>query len=108
MESSAEDILVEARRILDEEAAAILEKSRALGPGFVSAVRRLLLVEGLIVVTGVGKSGIIGEKIAATFSSTGTPSFFLRPVDALHGDLGMISSRDVLLAISASGETAEV
>lgn len=108
MESSAEDILVEARRILEEEAGAILETSRALGSAFVSAVRRLLSVEGLIVVTGVGKSGIIGEKIAATFSSTGTPAFFLKPVDALHGDLGMISARDVLLAISASGETAEV
>ena len=58
--------------------------------------------------TGVGKSGTIGEKIAATLSSTGTPAFFLRPVEALHGDLGMVSERDVIVAISASGETAEV
>ncbi len=101
-------VLAKARRILEEEAGAILRKSRTLGDSFLEAVRRILQVEGHVAVTGVGKSGIIGEKIAATFSSTGTPAFFLRPVEALHGDLGMVSPRDILLAISVSGETAEV
>ena len=101
-------VLAKARRILEEEAGAILRKSRSLGDSFLEAVRRILRVEGHVAVTGVGKSGIIGEKIAATLSSTGTPAFFLRPVEALHGDLGTVSRRDILLAISASGETAEV
>lgn len=105
---SDDAILRNARRILEEEAGAILSKSRALGPSFLAAVRRVLRVEGHVAVTGVGKSGIIGEKIAATLSSTGTPAFFLRPIEALHGDLGMVSPRDLLLAISASGETTEV
>src|SRR5206468_11029648 len=67
-----------------------------------------LELPGRVVVTGVGKSGLIGEKMAATLSSTGTPSFFLKPVDALHGDLGMLMAGDLLLAISNSGETEEV
>ena len=100
--------LAKARKILDEEGEAILRKSRALGPEFLAVSRRILDVEGHVAVTGVGKSGIIGEKIAATLSSTGTPAFFLRAVEALHGDLGMVSPRDILLAISASGETAEI
>lgn len=108
MPSSDDTILTEARRILQVEAAAILRQASNLGPSFVKVVRRLLQVEGHVAVTGVGKSGIIGEKIAATLSSTGTPAFFLRPVEALHGDLGMLCRRDLLLAISASGETAEV
>lgn len=103
-----DELLARARRILEEEANAILRKSRALGPQFLAVARRILQVEGHVAVTGVGKSGVIGEKIAATLSSTGTPAFFLRPVEALHGDLGMVSPRDLLLAISASGETAEV
>jgi len=101
-------IIGKARRILEEEANAILRKSRQLDGSFTDMVRRILRLKGRVAVTGVGKSGIIGEKIAATLSSTGTPSFFLRPVEALHGDLGMLAPGDVLLAISASGETAEV
>lgn len=108
MNVSDDHILATARRILEEEGNAILRKSRELGAPFVGVVRRILETEGHVAVTGVGKSGIIGEKIAATLSSTGTPAFFLRPVEALHGDLGMLSPRGVLLAISASGETAEV
>jgi len=108
MESTDEDILSRARRILEEEGKAILRRSSRLDGSFADLVRRILDVRGHVTITGVGKSGIIGEKIAATLSSTGTPAFFLRPVEAMHGDLGMVSDRDILLAISASGETAEV
>jgi arabinose-5-phosphate isomerase len=102
------EILARGRRILEEEAGAVLRKSRQLGAAFAAMVRRILAVEGHVAVTGVGKSGIVGAKIAATLSSTGTPAFFLNAIDALHGDLGALSPRDVLLAISASGETSEV
>lgn len=102
------EALRRARTILEEEARAILRRSESLGEDFLAVARRLRRLEGHVAVTGVGKSGIIGEKIAATLSSTGTPAFFLRPVEALHGDLGMLTPRDILLAISASGETAEV
>ncbi|MGH9362084.1 MAG: KpsF/GutQ family sugar-phosphate isomerase [Thermoanaerobaculia bacterium] len=104
----ADRILERARRILEDEGNAILAKRGALGGSFVSLVRRILALPGRVVVTGIGKSGIIGEKIAATLSSTGTPAFFLRPVDALHGDLGTLQRGDLLLAISNSGETEEV
>jgi arabinose-5-phosphate isomerase len=105
---SSARILRRAAEIIREEGQAVLHKAETLGEPFSRLVRRLLLLEGHVAVTGVGKSGIIGEKISATLSSTGTPSFFLRPVEALHGDLGMLSRRDLLLAISNSGETAEV
>ena len=101
-------VLERARGILMEEGEAVLRKGKQLDESFVELVRVILNYGGHVAITGVGKSGIIGEKIAATLSSTGTPSFFLRPVEAMHGDLGMLSSRDLLLAISASGETAEV
>ena len=104
----ADRTLSRARSILAEEGNAILRKRDQLGPSFVELVRRVLELPGRVVVTGVGKSGLIGEKIAATLSSTGTPSFFLKPVDALHGDLGMLKAGDLLLAISNSGETEEV
>jgi arabinose-5-phosphate isomerase len=108
VEEPHELLLDRAREIVREEGEAVLRKGRQLGQGFVDLARRILRLEGRVVITGVGKSGIIGEKIAATLSSTGTPACFLRPVDALHGDLGMLSPRDLLLAISSSGETAEV
>jgi arabinose-5-phosphate isomerase len=101
-------ILAEARRILEEEGNAILKKRDHLGAPFVALVRRVLALPGRVAVTGIGKSGIIGEKIAATLASTGTPAVFLKPVDALHGDLGSLSGSDLLLAISNSGETEEV
>ena len=97
-----------ARRILDTEAQGILAQRDRLGDSFVALVRRLLDLDGHLAITGVGKSGIIGEKISATLSSTGTPSFFLKPVEALHGDLGMLRPGDLLLALSNSGETHEV
>jgi len=101
-------ILRAGRRILDEEGQAILAKKESLGQPFSELVERVLSLVGKVGVTGVGKSGIVGEKIAATLSSTGTPSLFLKPVDALHGDLGVLRSDDFLIAISNSGETAEV
>lgn len=104
----ADRIIQRARWILDEEGNAILRKKGQLGPEFVELVRRILALPGRVVVTGVGKSGIIGEKIAATLSSTGTPASFLKPVDALHGDLGTLRTGDLLLCISNSGETEEV
>ncbi|NPB08888.1 MAG: KpsF/GutQ family sugar-phosphate isomerase [Thermodesulfobacteria bacterium] len=79
-----------------------------MGDSFVEAVELILAARGRVVVTGMGKSGLIGRKIVATLSSTGTPAFFLHPAEALHGDLGMVVGQDVLLAISNSGETEEV
>lgn len=101
-------VLRAGRRILEEEGLAILAKKDSLGQPFAQLVRRILGLRGKVGVTGVGKSGIVGEKISATLSSTGTPSLFLKPVDALHGDLGVLREDDFLLAISNSGETAEV
>jgi len=101
-------ILERARWILSEEGNAILQKRAQLGASFVRLVEKILGLPGRVIVTGVGKSGIIGEKISATLSSTGTPALFLKPVDALHGDLGMVRPGDLLLAISNSGETEEV
>ena len=79
-----------------------------LGPDFVIALEYLATCKGRVVITGIGKSGLVGRKIAATLSSTGTPSFFLHPVEGAHGDLGMIRPEDVVLAISYSGETDEL
>ena len=81
---------------------------QTLGDAFAEAVELILAGRGKCIVTGMGKSGLIGRKIAATFASTGTPSFFLHPGEAFHGDLGMISKEDVILALSYSGETDEI
>ena len=97
-----------ARRVLRIEGQALAELERRLDARFEQAVDLLLACKGRIVVTGMGKSGLIGRKIAATFSSTGSPSLFLHPAEALHGDLGMLMRDDVVLAISYGGETAEI
>ena len=97
-----------ARRVLELEARAILDLIPRLDESFDKAVETLHACKGRVVVTGMGKSGLIGAKVAATFSSTGTPSFFLHPAEALHGDLGMVVPGDVVLAISHSGETEEL
>jgi arabinose-5-phosphate isomerase len=97
-----------ARRVLRIEAEAIAGLIQRLDERFEQAVERLYECKGRVVVTGLGKSGLIGRKIAATFSSTGTPAFFLHAADALHGDLGMLQGDDILLAISSSGETEEL
>src|SRR5687768_9720417 len=94
-----------ARKVLQTEAAAILALVDRVDGQFARAVELIRACKGRVIVTGIGKSGIICQKIAATFSSTGTPAFFLHPAEAVHGDLGVIQSDDVVLAISHSGET---
>jgi len=97
-----------ARKVLQTEAAAILALVDRLDGAFERAVDLLLECRGRVIVTGIGKSGIICQKIAATFTSTGTPAFFLHPAEALHGDLGVLQSDDVIVALSYSGETEEL
>jgi arabinose-5-phosphate isomerase len=97
-----------ARRVLETEAAAILALVNRLDARFDCAVQLLLHCKGRVIVTGMGKSGIICRKIAATLTSTGTPAFFLHPAEATHGDLGVITADDVVLALSYSGETDEL
>ena len=96
------------RRVLEIEARAIAELIGRLDARFERAVETILACRGRLVVAGMGKSGLIGQKISATFSSTGTPSFFLHPAEALHGDLGRLVPNDVLMALSYSGETEEL
>ncbi|MCG6896201.1 MAG: KpsF/GutQ family sugar-phosphate isomerase [Thiocapsa sp.] len=96
------------RAVIDTEAAAVSALAERIDDAFVAACRYLLGCEGRIVVLGMGKSGHIGGKIAATLASTGSPAFFVHPGEASHGDLGMITPRDVVLALSNSGETAEL
>lgn len=96
------------REVLDIEAAAVLALRDRIGQAFVDACRLCLACRGRVVVTGMGKSGHVAGKIAATLASTGTPSFFVHPGEASHGDLGMITATDVVLAISNSGETPEI
>ncbi|HKP00370.1 MAG TPA: KpsF/GutQ family sugar-phosphate isomerase [Nitrospiraceae bacterium] len=96
------------RRVLDIEARAVQALLQRLDGGFSEAVDLLYRCKGKVVVSGMGKSGLIGQKIAATMASTGTPSFFLHPAEGLHGDLGMLARRDVTIAISNSGETQEI
>jgi arabinose-5-phosphate isomerase len=97
-----------ARRVLRIEAEALGELLRRLDQRFEQAVELLFACKGRVVVTGMGKSGLIGRKIAATFSSTGTPSLFLHPAEAVHGDLGMLMCDDVVLAVTYGGETEEI
>ena len=101
-------ILKTARQVIQIELEGLQALLEKLDASFVEAVQLILDTPGRVVVTGMGKSGLIGRKIVATLSSTGTPSFFLHPAEALHGDLGMVVGQDVLLAISNSGETEEV
>src|SRR6516165_1546824 len=97
-----------ARRVLRIEAQAIQDMLAKLDGSFERAVDLLFACKGRVVVTGMGKSGLVGRKVSGTFSSTGTPSFFLHPAEALHGDLGMLARGDVLLVISYGGETPEI
>ncbi len=96
------------KETLEIEAHTLLNASTLIGAEIATAVETILTCKGKLIVTGVGKSGLIGAKMAATFASTGTPSFFLHPTEALHGDLGMIGAGDVVLAISYSGESEEL
>lgn len=100
--------LAAALATLRHEAASVAALSDRLDAGFLAVVDRILACRGRVVVTGIGKSGIIGRKIAATLASTGTPAAFVHATEALHGDSGMVTADDMVIAISASGETVEV
>ncbi|EAL5902662.1 KpsF/GutQ family sugar-phosphate isomerase [Campylobacter lari] len=102
------DAIKIAKEVFEIESKTILDLCDNLDEGFNKAIELILSIKGKCVISGMGKSGHIGAKIAATLASTGTPSFFMHPGEALHGDLGMLTSEDVLLAISNSGETEEV
>ena len=106
--ADAEHFLSLARGVLDIEAAAVSGLRDRLGDAFLKAHRLILETKGRVVVTGMGKSGHIARKIASTLASTGTPAFFMHPGEASHGDLGMITAQDVVVAISYSGETDEI
>lgn len=105
--SSAKTLEI-ARQVLAAEVEALNGLLAGLDERFATAVDALLASRGRVIVTGMGKSGLVGAKIAATFCSTGTPAFFLHPAEALHGDLGLVTKDDVVLAISRSGRTAEL
>lgn len=102
------DDLLEARRVLELESNALIQLSENLGVEFSKAVMFLYESQGRVIVTGMGKSGHVGRKISATLSSTGSPSFFVHPAEASHGDLGRITENDVIIALSNSGETSEL
>lgn len=101
-------VVDQAKEVLSIEIEGIKAVRERVGAEFEEAVNLIMACPSRLVVTGIGKSGVIGQKISATLNSTGTPSFFLHPVEAMHGDLGMVSPTDVVLAISYSGETAEL
>jgi len=105
---TTDELLALAARVLDIESRAVKDLGERLDESFATACFLCLNTSGRIVVTGMGKSGHIGGKIAATLASTGTPAFFVHPAEASHGDLGMITDQDLLLAVSYSGETQEV
>ncbi|QOR61983.1 KpsF/GutQ family sugar-phosphate isomerase [Sulfurovum sp. ST-21] len=102
------DLIQIAKETLQIEIEALEKMTERLDQNFLDAVSLILNTKGKLIITGVGKSGLVGAKIAATFASTGTSSFFLHPTEALHGDLGMIGKEDTLLAISSSGESEEL
>lgn len=103
-----EAMLERAREVLRMEAEAVLELLPRIDDHFAAAVQMILDCRGRTVITGMGKSGLVGRKLAATLASTGTPSFYLHPAEGIHGDLGMVTSSDVVIALSNSGETGEV
>lgn len=102
------NVLEIAKKVLKTEADAVSAMAERLNSSFESAVDIIYKSTGRVVVTGMGKSGLVGKKIAATLASTGTPAFFLHPAEAIHGDLGMVTSDDAIIAISNSGETEEL
>jgi arabinose-5-phosphate isomerase len=107
-EKTKKQVLELARKTLRSEAEALTDIAARLDDNFTGAVETILAGTGKLIVTGLGKSGLVGRKIAATLSSTGTPSYFIHPTEAFHGDLGMVAKGDVVLAISNSGETDEI
>jgi arabinose-5-phosphate isomerase len=105
---SPDAVLAAGRRVLRLEAEALLQAESRLGAGFVTAVRLIREARGRVIVSGIGKSGIVARKIAATLTSTGTPASFLHPVEGLHGDLGIVGADDVAILLSKSGESGEL
>ncbi|MCK4847273.1 MAG: SIS domain-containing protein, partial [Deltaproteobacteria bacterium] len=101
-------VLDVAKRVIDIEASALTALKSKLGDSFIEAVELILATEGKVVITGMGKSGLICQKIASTFASTGTSAFFLHPAEGAHGDLGVLSKDDILIAVSNSGESEEI
>lgn len=102
------NMVEEARGVFDKEIEALVKTRDALGPDFEQILGLILKCQGKVVITGMGKPGHIGEKIAATFASLGTPAFFMHPAEAMHGDLGMVEKKDVIILMSYSGESEEV
>jgi len=102
------EIIENAREVLEIEAQSITALMERIGPSFEKAVDMIMKAKGRVILTGMGKSGLVARKISATLNSTGTPSLFLHPAEAIHGDLGMVTSRDIVLALSNSGETTEI
>ncbi len=102
------DLIKIAQETFYIEADALNQAAKRLDQNFLDAIEIIMQTKGKLIITGVGKSGLVGAKIAATFASTGTSSFFLHPTEALHGDLGMIGKEDILMAISSSGESEEL
>lgn len=102
------DILIEAQRVFEKEIAAIEKTKDHMGEVFLDFLDEIMSCDGKLILTGMGKAGHIARKMAATFSSLGTPSFYIHPAESLHGDLGMVTDKDVVIAISHSGESAEV
>ncbi|MBU2497757.1 MAG: KpsF/GutQ family sugar-phosphate isomerase [Proteobacteria bacterium] len=101
-------IIEQVKEVLKIEAQAILDLLDRVGPEFEQAVQMILKAKGRVILTGMGKSGLVARKISATLNSTGTPSLFLHPAEAIHGDLGMVTRDDIVLAVSNSGRTAEI
>ncbi len=101
-------IIEQAKEVLKIEAQGILDLVDKIGPEFEQAVNLILKSKGRVIMTGIGKSGLVARKISATLSSTGTPSLFLHPVEAMHGDLGMVTKDDIVIALSYTGQTSEI
>ena len=101
-------VIAKGKKVVRIEAGAVATLGERIGESFADAVELLLKCSGRVIITGVGKSGIIARKIVATMNSTGTPAFFLHPSDAVHGDLGMVRRDDVVMCISKSGDTSEL
>jgi arabinose-5-phosphate isomerase len=101
-------VIEQVKEVLKIEAQGILDLIDRVGPEFEDAVRIILKAKGRVILTGMGKSGLVGRKISATLNSTGTPSLFMHPAEAIHGDLGMVTKEDIVLAISNSGNTQEI
>ena len=107
-ERSADKLVSQAKQVCEIAAEAMVAMSKRIDPTFSEVVKKILACNGRVIVCGMGKSGIIGRKISCTLASTCTPSFFMHPAEAFHGDLGMIKKEDILLLISCSGETEEI